>query len=372
MTHTVWHVEHGLLNLSEPDIGCPSQPELWAKLYRNYQPGILVCAESVDEETECPGGMYVRIRDGLREACHYNPGVHHPRTGEGPRHKALKERVANAAEDAGWSARMEDRGAKRRTDVLIVGAEGLTIGWEIELKHSTADSIKRRTKIAEQDGLRPMWTTDSTYAQLIDRAPWSRINKVSWHNIAAGNALLIRGGAKTLRMEKCERRPIPCPTQRAGRCDGWHGTWEPILGLHLEDMVANVGAGELVPLYIPKARSGNYLWVSAADRRTYLQGRSEPKPEPRVKTELPQEPLEPDPRCKWHKDTGWIPDPKGPRDTGAAIDASDWTPPLILPERPAIPKSQPGRCVYLCEEPARLYPCGWRCDAHRPNSARTR
>jgi hypothetical protein len=91
----------------------------------------------------------------------------------------------------------------------------------------------------------------------------------------------VRGGVKQLHMSRCDwSNPVPCPRRGAGRCGGRHGRWEPVRGLHYDDVIRRTAAGELVSLYMPHpgGRRGWHMWVSPADKAEFLEGRPEPVP----------------------------------------------------------------------------------------------
>lgn len=173
VTQSVYHTGYEIaLNLSRDDLGHPSRPGLWEEIYRHYQPGVLLCMECRERDPGCPQYMYVKIARGRRFACHINTGIRHASENESPRHKALKERVAAAAEQAGYQAMLEDRGpgGLRITDVLIRGAGGILVGCEVQISYITPDAVLSRSDLARQDGIVPMWTVDDVKAAPIDRA----------------------------------------------------------------------------------------------------------------------------------------------------------------------------------------------------------
>lgn len=230
MAHGVFHKELGEINLSELDIHDPEDRKLWDSLYGKTRKGDLECLDCRRNDPECPQWMFLRLWKGRPVAVHYSRDVRHPTAPESPRHLALKERIARTAEKAGYSAELEARApdGRRRTDVLVHGDNGLKLGCEIQLSYATAPSVAKRSDIARSDGLSPLWTTDDVSAPLIDRAPWARIDHMPETILRNGNALLIRGGVKDLKLVRCDsRNSVPCPDQRYGRCNHWHGTWAP-------------------------------------------------------------------------------------------------------------------------------------------------
>lgn len=368
MSHTVYHTGYRmLLNLSEEHLGHPELPGLWEQMFRHYVPGLLVCPASVDHGSPCPGGMYVQDRDGKKTAVHYVKGVRHDFDNESPEHRALKERVARVAEGVGARVIVEDRAkhGKRQTDVLVEHPTGVRIAWEIQRSYASTESVLRRSKIARADGLTPMWTTDSSEAKWVERTPWSQIAPASWHVIQAGTSLLLRGGVRLLRPEKCSRRFLSgggaCPVLGRGYCDGYHAEWDSPavrdIRLDLDQLVEGVATGQYVPLAVPRKRGGeNWFWVTQPDAARYQQLQNPPPTPARREDERPAEPKDLDLNC--HYDGTARSEPARSEE---------------LPGDPSLParywaKLPKGRCVYGCVEPARPYICGWRCDKHSPTA----
>ncbi|WP_031069311.1 hypothetical protein [Streptomyces sp. NRRL S-118] len=288
MAHGVFHKELGAINLSDLDLDVSEDRRLWESLYGRTVKGDLECREN---DPGCPQWMFLQLRKGRPIAVHYTTGIRHPTAPESPRHKALKERIARAAENAGFTAELEARApdGRRRTDVLVHGENGLQLGCEIQLSYATAQAVAKRSDIARADGLSPLWTTDDISAPLIERTPWARIDKMPLEAFSSGNALLVRGGVKDLKLKKCDsRNPLPCPDRGYGRCNQWHGTWAPTLGMHLDRLIGATAAKEYVPLYIPAqpGRRGraSHLWVSTQDHERYLDATSDSVADPQPGT----------------------------------------------------------------------------------------
>ncbi|MEY9906099.1 hypothetical protein ABIA35_002316 [Catenulispora sp. MAP12-49] len=335
MTQTVWHAGYRIaINLSLDDLGHPDRPGLWEEIYKPdpSRPRLLRCmAIDDDDGTECPEAMYILVRDGLRIASHWRSGAK-PHRNEGPKHKALKERIANVAQRAGFAADVEDVSADgtRRTDVLVGGGDGGPIGWEIQFSHITGPAAIKRTATAKVHGITPMWTVDHDRSQVIDRGPWNRLDKITdWRQIA-GKQLNVRGGVRTLRMERCQKGFGPCPVKKRGSCGDWHGVWLAARGVYLDSFVAETAAGEYVPLYRPATtrRGGNYMWVTPVDKAEFLQDRTEVDPYAGVGT-LETEPGDCqvpkpiDPRCHYGE-PGKPATKRAPRDTGDRIAVGEW------------------------------------------------
>ena len=336
MTESVYHTGYDIeLNLSLDDLGHPDLPGLWEEIYRpkRFDHGLLRCMGLGQDGVECPEAMYVKIRNGKRIACHVNSSVGPHTANEGPRHKVLKERIATAAQRAGFEAILEDSAAEgtRRTDVLVKGQGGRAIGWEVQLYHITANSVRKRSRRAYQHGITPMWTVEDRKSEAVDRAPWTRLDRVTdWRQIA-GRHLNVRGGVRELRMERCdERRPTPCPERKRGRCGGWHACWDLALGVYLDDLIARTAGGEYVPFFLPSnaRRGGNHMWVTTKDKNDFLQGRPEPSS---WTADLVEEdeggdrqiPRELDPDCHYGEHST-VRSRRARRDVGEWIDAAAW------------------------------------------------
>jgi hypothetical protein len=283
---------------------------------------------------ECPESMYVKIRHGKRIACHVNSSVGSHSSNEGPRHRALKERIAISAQRAGFEAVLEGNAADgtRRTDVLVKGHGGRAIGWEVQFHHITAESVLNRSRRAYGHGITPMWTVDDPKSEAVDRAPWTRLDRVTDWRLIAGRQLNIRGGVRELRMERCdERRATPCPDRNRGRCGAWHACWDPALGIYLDDLIARTAGGEYVPLFLPTKtrRGGNHMWVTTKDKADFLQDQPAPGPwnadvglddEERVDSQWPRAL---DPACHYGEKSP-VRGRRARRDTGERIDAGTW------------------------------------------------
>ncbi|MBW8802871.1 MAG: hypothetical protein JF587_03260 [Catenulisporales bacterium] len=283
MTESVYHTGYDIeLDLSRDDLGHPDRPSLWDEIYRpeRFHHGLLRCTGANRDGTQCYEAMYVQVRRGKRVACHVNSAIGPHPSGAGPRRKALKERIAVSAQRAGFEAVLED-GSVRHTDVLVKGRGGSTIGWEVQFHRVTAESVRRRSRHARRRGITPMWTVEDPGSEAVDRAPWTRLDRVTDWRLIAGKQLNVRGGVRELRMERCdERRATPCPERGYGRCGGWHACWDLTRGMYLDDLIARTAGGEYVPLFLPTKtrRGGNYMWVTTRDKADFLQDRPEPTP----------------------------------------------------------------------------------------------
>ncbi|MGW7603207.1 competence protein CoiA family protein [Streptomyces antimycoticus] len=351
MAHGVFHKELGAINLSELDLNVREDRLLWESLYGKTVKGDLECLECRENDPGCPRWMFLRLWKGRPVAVHYSTGIRHASQPESPRHRALKERIARAAETAGFSADLEACGpdGRRRTDVLVHGENGLQLGCEVQLSYETAPAVVKRTDIARADGLSPLWTTDDRSAPLIERAPWARIDRLPLEAFSAGNALLVRGGVKDLKLKKCDsHNPLPCPDRGYGRCNQWHGTWAPTLGMHLDRLIAATAAQEYVPLYVPaqpgRRNRASHLWVTAQDHERYLDATSDTLAEPEPGNVDDHDPADPtriplSRACSYQQRQEDV-ERRGrtPRDTTALLPAGITLP---HPSEPVPPPAQP-------------------------------
>lgn len=270
MRTNVLLVEFGVeLDLSRDDLGQPDLPGLWEKLYRKCTNGMVQCIDP-DHPAGAPPWLYLRVNEhGIREARHISGVEHRTSARESDEHKALKERIVQAAESGGFEAKTEQRAKhrKRQTDVVVQG-NGVVLGFEPQLSPITAATVRRRSKIATDDGITPAWMVNSTTSKVIDQAPWARIDRKVWHEYLNDTELPVRGGVRGLRIEQCSRMGTVCPDKKAGRpCSGWHGEWTDARALErFDDLIVKAAARDLVPLNVQRTTTRSaWFWVPAAD-----------------------------------------------------------------------------------------------------------
>ncbi|MEV6843588.1 hypothetical protein [Actinoplanes sp. NPDC051411] len=326
MRTNVLYVEYGVeLDLSREDLGCPDLPGLWKRLHHNCKPGMLECVDP-QHPADAPPWLYVRENeDGTREARHINGGEH-TTTGESDEHKALKERIARAAESGGFEAVVEQtpRHRRRRTDVLVRG-DGVQIGFEPQLSSITAQTVRRRSKVATDDGITPAWMTNSHTSKVIDQAPWARIDRMEWHQYLSDTELPVRGGVRGLMIEECSRMGTVCPDKKAGRrCSGWHGSWTDARALErFDDLVIRAAARDLVPINVVQSASRSvWFWVPASDlekvdtTETTVPG----APLGGLIIRVGKSPRLRDQSCRYGQESGHWSSPAGPRDRGEPVN----------------------------------------------------
>ncbi|GIM91314.1 competence protein CoiA family protein [Paractinoplanes toevensis] len=272
MASKVFHVPSGTeLDLRRPDLGHPSAQELWDQLYGKVSQGVLECIgfHRGNCQDGCTRWMYLKQHPvtGRWYAVHLNPGDSQwaPESNE---HKALKERIARAAAAGGFEATIEDRSpdGRRRTDVLVHGDDVL-LGCEPQLSPISVSTVRRRSGIAETDGITPLWTTTSRTASVIDQAPWARIDRMEWRQyLEPGYELPVRGGIRALTTVRCTPG-TSCNDRKLGRpCSGWNHQFEPRELPRFDDLIVRAASTDLRPVKQQISRGRAYwFWAPSAD-----------------------------------------------------------------------------------------------------------
>lgn len=273
MARVVYHLDLGIiLYLKRKDLGHPNRPGLWEHLHADkaaQKP--LRCWANEQIDTGCPGRMHLRLMPHPSGEGVIRQAVHHPRdvpghvaAVESDQHKALKEHMATAADRAGFPVDVESRAAdgRRRTDVLITGQGGFLLGAEAQISPLTAQTVRRRTEIAREHGVTPLWVSNDRKHQSINRAPWARIDNLSKDIYGSNASLNVRGGVYGVAIERCGRRDGTCPDKVYGGCGKFHPHFDLTLGVYLDRLIVEVAAQEMVN--VPDGK--NIRWVTAADR----------------------------------------------------------------------------------------------------------
>lgn len=392
MANGVYHTGLGIeLNLTEPDLGHPEYPGLWDLLHADTRPvpqRQLQCLQCRETRPSCPEWMFLTERDGARFASHFTRGIADHPTNESDEHKAYKERVAHAAEEAGFTVAVEDKSVdgRRRTDVLVRGHQQIEIGWEIQLGWVSLESVRKRVGFARRDGITPLWAASDGTREFIDRVPWALVPDFPWHRIKDDRDLMVRGGVRQLSLYRCDfTRPQPCPVKGRGRCGRLHGEWISASGILLDDLVQGSAAGEYVPIILPGKRVRRW-WVTPDDRDRFADSVGGlPTEDDLVRHKIPKIAVEAvprpvDPECRYGQESGYRSPPAVEQDDGSSVPTTA-TFPLPLPEPPPRTSFPRGSCNALadrnnptepCGQTAKFYPCGWRCHAHRPLPAQRR
>ncbi|WTX00965.1 hypothetical protein OG216_46930 (plasmid) [Streptomycetaceae bacterium NBC_01309] len=237
--------------------------------------------------------MFIRrapAGSGKRWVAAHLPVTHRGTAEEGDQHRATKERIAKAAAAEGLDVETEARSCDGSSvhDALVVGPGGIRIGWEVQYSPISAATVRKRSSKAVANGTTPSWVTHNAASEVIHRAPWARIDDMSWRDIADGRELLVRSGMQHLQIWPCTpSSDRECPDGR-GPCRRWHHGWFPPAQCipekrhtRLDDLVVSTAYGEHVPLFIPRPRrSGYHLWVAPKELELWrgLQDENPPGP----------------------------------------------------------------------------------------------
>ncbi|MEJ8652633.1 hypothetical protein WKI65_32330 [Streptomyces sp. MS1.AVA.3] len=290
MANGVFHTGYGIkIELTHADLGHPDRPELLKEITQPVDQRdreLLECLEHhkrgvcrAEDEDRSPW-MAIRRRtvDGRTTllAAHL-PVRQRPTAEESDKHKAMKERIARAADRHGLTAEVEARSTdgRVRNDILGTG-HAERIGWEAQYSPITASTVRRRSQVAADLGILPLWVTNSDRAALINRAPWARVDDFSSKDIASPRTMLVRGGVRHLQSWKCSRTAERTCPANGTFCGQFHAHWElPALCLpqrphtEVDQLVVTSADGEHVPMRIPSQRdprSVTRVWVPADDR----------------------------------------------------------------------------------------------------------
>ncbi|MFF3312946.1 hypothetical protein [Streptomyces sp. NPDC002952] len=286
MANIVWHAKLRIhLDLTLEDLGHEEYPGLWDMVYgidRMYAARDVPVAErdlrcgGVCQEAGVIAPMYLRMRDGRREAVHERREDDERHTVfVSDEHKAYQERILRAADEGGFCGDSEVRTRVGRswiqTDTLIEGADGLRIGWEVQLSTAGTDgprSVRSRAAKAEKNGITPAWHTDrANYANRHD-THWTRSNNLPAHVIAKNGDLRVISGFRKLDFWLCDIRAVhPCPNG-VRRCGKHHATPVP-KDVLFDDLVRNTAAGTIVPIQFRASTKLHRFWVTEADRSRY-------------------------------------------------------------------------------------------------------
>ncbi|MFG2696913.1 hypothetical protein [Kitasatospora sp. NPDC048407] len=368
MANGVFHTGYGIeINLTEPDLGHRDRPELLAQITApidQRERELLEClqhhyegrCEAEEHDAERSPWMTIRrrtVRGRTTWVAAHLPIRRTPTAEESDKHKAMKERIARAADRHGCTWELEARTAdgKVRTDVLVTGPGGLRIGWEAQYSPITAETVRRRSRNAAAHGIVPLWVTSSDRAALIDRAPWARVDDLSWRQIASPLAMVVRAGIRHLQQWKCTASSVrTCPVNGSW-CGKMHTGWYlPALCLpekaptQVDELVGASATGEFVPMRVPMQTDGSTvsrMWVPAADRDRWRATFAEDS-EPGTDEQAPADAAitytreELDPVCRYGEETFTFNDPRPRRGNAdaASLHTFDTVPDRLL----AIPR----------------------------------
>ncbi|HSA48646.1 MAG TPA: hypothetical protein VLH10_00850, partial [Yinghuangia sp.] len=220
--------------------------------------------------------MFVRrARSGsqVRWVAAHLPVTHRASAEQGDQRRATRDRIASAAAAHDLDVEVEARTPDGHgvMDALVTGPDGVRVGWKIQYSPVSAGSVRRRSQTARRNDAIPSWVVNDPDSEVVDRAPWARVDDMPWREIANGRELVVRSGVRHLQMWCCTRRAVwPCPDGR-GPCDAWHHDWLPPAQclpakphMTIDELVVSTAYGRHVPLFVRargRRRSGHHLWV---------------------------------------------------------------------------------------------------------------
>ncbi|QKW15345.1 hypothetical protein [Verrucosispora sp. NA02020] len=392
MPNRAWHAILGIKldtlkpNLGHPDLvesGDPVLADLWQYIINDRTPGTLECT---DGEANCPGWL-IPVVGPYRHFRHYNPGESGGPAAKSDEHKAWQEYVVNRTEQHGLTATVEARSrtGRRIQDVHVEGGT-VPLSAEIQVSYIHPSTIARRVELDQTAGDTPLWIANHPLSPAINRAPWSRVAKDTPQRILAGTADLLLGGAMTATWEECGRRHPNCPATGRRPCGQKHVFLDPTRGLHLDQLVVGAATGQFRPTRRRDGKSIRHIWLTADDYERYhddqadqqdTEDNSDPQLLPNDSTVCRYGEASPRKLPAKPRDSGgglYVPErPRTERDSGRELGSAKKSAGVmlsgVLPDGPSTqPRGVCGAGVTPCGEPARLYPAGWRCDAHVPSS----
>jgi len=234
-------------------------------------------------------------------------------------HKRQQEYHVRAARAQGLDADAEVTTTGRtRVDVVVRDGPGTAVGIEVQRSHVSITEARGRTARSVASGLKLVaWASDapdSSNPLWIGRVPWYRIpdQREFWQAVPDIRSIRAYG-------------ILDIDAERSYR------GWQPMARLLrplVDFVIASLVDGSVKPV-LPDGKNVRLVTASGIARWQEITGRVMP---------------------------AWNPDRPPPRTVAPAVEAAC--------DRPMRIASYCG--VPDCEEPARLYACGWRCDNHQP------
>lgn len=75
------------------------------------------------------------------------------------------------------------------------------------------------------NGIAPLWVTGDASSEIIDRAPWTRVDDVPWQRIVSPLAMIVRGGVRHLQIWKCTATSERSCPEAGSPCGKFHSGW---------------------------------------------------------------------------------------------------------------------------------------------------
>nr|WP_168516653.1 hypothetical protein [Streptomyces sp. S1D4-11]QIZ01274.1 hypothetical protein HEP87_56220 [Streptomyces sp. S1D4-11] len=393
MANGVFHTRYGIeINLHRKDLANPDREHLLEEITQpvgQRARDLLQCLEDRNGgECQCAldgksPWMFVRRqrRNGqlVWEAAHL-PLTHVATPQESDKHKAMKERIARTAARHGLDVQTEARSEDGRviTDVLVTGA-GARVGWEAQYSPITANTVRRRSAKARARGIAPLWVTGDATSQLINSAPWTRVDDVPWQRIISPLALIIRAGVRHLQIWKCTPTSERACPETGDACGKWHCGWYLAAlclpqerATPLDELVITSADGEHLAVRSRNPhdpRRITYLWALARDVQRWreITGESDTPTEPDQNEDehVTYTEEEIDGSCRYGEDGPHTSSPRPLRETTSATglhtfdQAPDHT--LLQPSRPIALHLSPRERLVIAAElkcpPWEIGPC---------------
>jgi hypothetical protein len=215
-----------------------------------------------DEVLKClgPGGnsSFMQIKRsplGNYFAAHFTGEAHgdHLAEPETIEHKRQKEYWRRAAEDKGLTVVTEYPVPGGRLDVAITGGP---VATDVEVQHTpiTKAAVTRRTKVYARAGFAPYWFNDvgRTRPQWLRAVPFLGSSVGDWATDMPRPGTVRATGLGYLTEVRCLAGAIAggCPvTARRWPCGKIHPVMTGGVSAPVEEVVAELAAGELMPLH---------------------------------------------------------------------------------------------------------------------------
>lgn len=183
-----------------------------------------------------------------------------------PEHRHRQEYIAARGESFGYAVELGKKLTNgSRPDVVVSGAAA-TMAAEVQMVPISPRALTRRADGARAAGLESVWFPGGEVRSYAFKVPHVETNERLG---MAPRQWTVTTGPRTLVWERCTPSARQrCPDRRSGWCGRWHPTWEPMLGLVVDDVVEQVPGGALVRLDT-RSRQGVIL-TRPADRDDYL------------------------------------------------------------------------------------------------------
>ncbi|MEU5900633.1 hypothetical protein [Streptomyces venezuelae] len=387
------------LDLDRPDLGIPEIPGLREKLLKMrgrvpVEKRGLICPDCRDlRRRRAP--MYLVQRDGVWLPSHYRRPGEKPISHESDEHMARKERVAKDSEDHGFHAEAESStpDGRARLDVRITGDNGIVLGYEPQLSEQTARSMRLREGFRRRSNVRSVWDFVDPGHAGVGTVPYVRTPGLPASVIRVQkNPIEVRDGNYVVEeghctpggsINRCPNKPFdPNNPIAEAYCGDWHRILVPE---HQSSAASDTGKAALTltrfiveaagGARIPFQREGRWGWLPADHWHRYTEANGpEEKPADRERTVV----RDGDRRSLCTEDrpaSDFRSEPKELHtsrtvvlETRSAVQP-EASRNIAKPQPPLLRRVTPGLCesgTTACGAPARLYPCGWRCDPHSP------